>query len=153
MHQEIDEDNQATLLVAKKGFSPKLRRVQRTHKVNLACIAEQLENENISREYVKTDMQSADIFRKALPPNKWDHARRLLGIRVDLPDKLEDVREKISAKTAAFKKKACCEHARCPNLRERSQSRRGSVLLRSRVSPPLRKLCFPLCPKPTLNQP
>ena len=100
-HLKTHEDNQATILVAKKGFSSKLRCVQRTHKVNLACIAEQLESEHISIEYVQTDMQSADIFTKALPPNKWDHAIRLLGIRVDLPEKLEDVRESRSAKAAA----------------------------------------------------
>ena len=75
--------------------------MQRTHKVNLACVAEQLESDNISKEYVNTDMQSAAICTKALPPNKWDHAIRLLGIRVDLPEKLEDVRESISAKAAA----------------------------------------------------
>ena len=97
-HLKIHEDN---LLVARKGFSSKLRCVQRTHKVNLACIAEQLESEHISIEYVQTDMQSADIFTKALPPNKWDHAIRLLGIRVDLPEKLEDVRESRAAKAAA----------------------------------------------------
>ena len=100
-HLKIHEGNQATILVAKKGFSSKLRCVQRTHKVNLACIAEQLESEHISIEYVQTDMQSADIFTKALPPNKSDHAIRLLGIRVDLPEKLEDVRESRFAKAAA----------------------------------------------------
>ena len=100
-HLKIHEDKQATILVARKGFSSKLRCVQRTHKVNLACIAEQLESEHISIEYVQTDMQSADIFTKALPPNKWDHAIRLLGIRVDLPEKLEDVRESRAAKAAA----------------------------------------------------
>ena len=100
-HLKIHEDNQATILVARKGFSSKLRCVQRTHKVNLACIAEQLESEHISIEYVQTDMQSADIFTKALPPNKWDHAIRLLGIRVDLPEKLQDVRESRAAKAAA----------------------------------------------------
>ena len=31
----IHEDNQATILVVKKGYSPKLRHVNRTHKVNL----------------------------------------------------------------------------------------------------------------------
>ena len=69
-HLKIHEDNQATILVAKNGYSSKLRCVQRTHKVNLACTAEQLERDHISIEYVKTDMQSADIFPKAFPPNK-----------------------------------------------------------------------------------
>ena len=36
------EDNQATILVVKKGYPPQLRHVSRTHKVNLGCISEQL---------------------------------------------------------------------------------------------------------------
>ena len=39
----LHEDNQATILVAKKGYSPKMRHTQRTHKVNLSALAEQLE--------------------------------------------------------------------------------------------------------------
>ena len=31
----IQEDNQATILVVKKGYSPKLRHISRTHKINL----------------------------------------------------------------------------------------------------------------------
>ena len=34
----LHEDNQATILVAKKGYSPKMRHTQRTHKVNLSAL-------------------------------------------------------------------------------------------------------------------
>ena len=62
----IHEDNQATILVAKKGYSPKLRHISRTHKVNLGCISEQLaEGSHISIQYVDTAEQAADIFTKA----------------------------------------------------------------------------------------
>ena len=53
-----------------------------------------------------TDLQSADIFTRALTPNKWDHAIRLLGARVDLPEKLEDVCEKISSVMRSVKSKS-----------------------------------------------
>ena len=36
----IMEDNQATMLVIKKGYSAKLRHINRTHKVNLGCLKE-----------------------------------------------------------------------------------------------------------------
>ena len=90
-HLKIHEGNQATTLVAKKGF------LQSTHTQGTSCThcREQLENDNIPIERVKTDLQSADICTKALQPNIWD------GIRVDFPDKLADVREKASAKAAA----------------------------------------------------
>ena len=67
----IHEDNQATILVVKKGYSPRLRHVNRTHKVNLECISEQLApGSGISIQYVETTQQAADIFTKALPPQK-----------------------------------------------------------------------------------
>ena len=93
MTLRIHEDNQATILVARKGHSSKLRSISRTHRVNLASLAEQLqEGTGVELEYVKTDFQAADIFTKALPPHKWDHALRLLGMRTDLPEELEDTR-------------------------------------------------------------
>ena len=63
----LHEDNQATMLVAKKGYSPKMRHIQRTHKVNLSALAEQLEpGTGVVIKYVATDLQAADIFTKAL---------------------------------------------------------------------------------------
>ena len=86
----IHEDNQATILVAKKGHSLKLRHISRTHKVNLGCISEQLaEGSHISIQYVDTAEQAADIFTKALPPQKWDNALKLLGLRQSLPSVLQ----------------------------------------------------------------
>ena len=85
----VHEDNQATILVAKKGYSPKLRHISRTHKVNIASISELLQPETgVEIAYVDTTKQAADIFTKQLPPQKWDAAIRLLGMRVDLPEHL-----------------------------------------------------------------
>ena len=100
----LDEDNQATILGARKGYSPKLRGITRTHKVNLECLAEQLEPGNgVRLEYVKTESQAADIFTKALAPQKWDHALKLLGIRTDLPEVLVDVRGSEKTSYSRFK--------------------------------------------------
>ena len=89
MRLEIEEDNQATIIVAKRGFCPKLRHISRTHKVNLASIAEILEDEDICIEYIDTNEQAADIFTKTLPPNKWDNALDLLGICRNFPQDLK----------------------------------------------------------------
>ena len=77
----LHEDNQATILVAKKGYSPKMRHIQHTHKVNLSALAEQLEpGTGVVIKYVATDLQAADIFTKALQPLKWDkYARKVEG--------------------------------------------------------------------------
>ena len=81
----VFEDNQATILVVKKGYSSKLRHITRTHKVNLSCLSEVFKDDTAVIEYIVTDEQAADIFTKALPPHKWPAALTLLGIRTDLP--------------------------------------------------------------------
>ena len=73
------EDNQATILVVKKGFSPKLRHIARTHKVNLGGLSE-IFSDQVSLEYIVTDKQAADVFTKALPPQKWEAAMKMLNI-------------------------------------------------------------------------
>ena len=80
----MQEDNQATILVVKKGFSPKLRHISRTHKINLSSLKECIDDPSVEIKYIDTNEQAADIFTKALPPQKWFKALCLLGIRTDL---------------------------------------------------------------------
>ena len=77
---EICEDNQATIIVAKAGFSQKLRHILRTHKVNIGSIKEVVDQPYCSLEYIDTKLQAADIFTKALEPSKWQNALHLLSI-------------------------------------------------------------------------
>ena len=84
VHLRTLEDNQATIIVVKKGYSPKLRRITRTHKVNLSSLSEIYTEDNASIEYVDANEQAVDIFTKALPPQKWANALELLGMRTDL---------------------------------------------------------------------
>ena len=74
------EDNQATIKIVSKGYSSKLRHIQRTHGINLQSIKEVLDMDGVSIEYVSTDHQSADFFTKALVPHKWANALELQGI-------------------------------------------------------------------------
>ena len=71
---EIMEDNQATIKVVEKGYSSKLRHILRTHKVNLSSIKEVCDNDAVGLQYVNALEQSADIFTKALEPQKWANA-------------------------------------------------------------------------------
>ena len=74
------EDNQATITVVKKGFSPKLRHILRTQKVNLGSIKEVFDDGIAKIEYCNTAFQAADIFTKALAPALWSNALAMLGI-------------------------------------------------------------------------
>ena len=79
------EDNQATIKIIRNGYSSKLRHVNRVHKINLSSVYERFEDDNVDIVYCNTDFQAADIFTKALAPNKWDHALKLLGMDTTLP--------------------------------------------------------------------
>jgi hypothetical protein len=76
----ILEDNEATIKVAKKGYSSKLRHCLRHHKINLGSAKEAIENNPIEIVYCHTNFQAADVFTKALEPHKWDNALALLGV-------------------------------------------------------------------------
>ena len=88
---QVMEDNQATILVVKAGWSPKLRHIQRGHKVDLGSLSEEFNEPGLSLEYVETDRQAADIFTKALEPQKWQNALNLLGMRIDAGECINSV--------------------------------------------------------------
>ena len=76
----IREDNQATIKVVMKGYSPKLRHLLRHQRIHLGSLKESIVRDQVRIEYVKSEMQAADIFTKALQPSKWPAALSLLGI-------------------------------------------------------------------------
>ena len=80
MHLVIEEDNEATIKIVLKGFSPKLRSLARTHRVSIGAIHDILQQDDVSIEHVATEDQAADIFTKALEPQKWGNALALLGM-------------------------------------------------------------------------
>ena len=84
----IYEDNQACIAIVKKGFSAKLRRLAKTHRVNIASTCEFVNtNDNVVPQYCRTDDQRGDPLTKALPRQTWEHALFLLGIsQQPLPD-------------------------------------------------------------------
>ena len=77
---EVLEDNEATIKIVKKGYSAKLRHISRTHRVNLASVKKVFENPNLALNYVGTLEQVADIFTKALEPQKWGAALDMLHL-------------------------------------------------------------------------
>ena len=78
--RHLEEGSERKIKIIKKKGSAKLRHVTRTHKVNLAGTYDVFEDPFIDIEYVNTKEQVADIFTKALAPQAWDHALRLMGM-------------------------------------------------------------------------
>ena len=77
----VKEDNTATIKVMRKGYSPKLRHVVRTHKLDLGTVKEAIDDHGVILEHVETKKQCSDIFTKDLPPHQWPKALQLLGMR------------------------------------------------------------------------
>ena len=73
------EDNQAVLAII-KGYSSKLRHLQKTHKINIASLSEAFENPNYKLDYIVTTEQKGDILTKALGPQKWGAALDLIHV-------------------------------------------------------------------------
>ena len=67
------QDNASVIQIIKAGFSPKLRHMKKVHKLNFEC-------PDVLIIYIKTSMQGADPFTKALAPNQWDAALKLMSI-------------------------------------------------------------------------
>jgi hypothetical protein len=77
----VREDNQAAIVCLKRGFSPKLGYLSRTHKVNLGAVAEVLEKAEMSIEYCSTSLMRADPLTKAFSGPSWPAALELLLVR------------------------------------------------------------------------
>ena len=60
----MEQDNQATVVIAQAGCSQKLRYLNRTQKMNIESIREVLERDNVNITYINTNLQVADIFTK-----------------------------------------------------------------------------------------
>lgn len=81
------EDNDSTLKAVCKGYSPALRAFHRTHSVHVGWLRgifhvfEFLEQEgSYDLLYARTDTHKGDPFTKALSPDPFAKAMRLLGL-------------------------------------------------------------------------
>ena len=62
------------------AVSPKLRHMKKVHKLNLSSLYEVFEGPNVKLQYVKTALQRADPFTKAVEQCKWPNALELMSI-------------------------------------------------------------------------
>ena len=72
------QDNAAVIQIVHSGYSPKLRHVSKTHRINLSSLYEVFESPYARLQYINTEQQRADVFTKALAPAKFPAALDLL---------------------------------------------------------------------------
>ena len=86
IHTVIYEDNEATEKIVRSGFSQTLRRITRTHKVNLGSLSDVVASPGRTLKRVKSVDQIADVFMKAVEQQGWQNALRLLGMTTSVPE-------------------------------------------------------------------
>ena len=77
---ECLQDNSAVIAIVAAGYSPKLRHMSKTQRIELGSIYEVFEEAGAVLLYIKTDKQRADPLTKNLMPQSWLEALNLLGI-------------------------------------------------------------------------
>ena len=98
----VHEDNEATITIVRKGYSPKLRAMQRTHKTNMEqlheLITEDVQNYNedgdpsgpVVLQHHEGLTHKGDLFTKCLDPTKFQVGLKLLKVRrPELPPPLK----------------------------------------------------------------
>ena len=77
---ECLQDNSAVIAKVSAGYSPKLRHMSKTQRIELGSIYEVFEEAGTVLLYIKTDKQRADPLTKNLQPMSWPEALKLMGI-------------------------------------------------------------------------
>ena len=77
---ECRQDNSAVISIVHLGYSPKLRHVTKTHRINLSSLCEVFDNGIAKLVYVKTTQQRADPMTKPIASSKWGVALEQLNI-------------------------------------------------------------------------
>ena len=62
----LHEDNQACIHILKAGYSPKLKSMNRTHKLSIAAVSETIRSLVLELRYIVSAEQLADLFTKVL---------------------------------------------------------------------------------------
>ena len=79
-------DNTQALAAVHRGYSKKLRFLERTQKVSIGAVHELIESGTITAVYAETSTHRGDGFTKALVPAKFLVARSLMSMLT--PDEL-----------------------------------------------------------------
>ena len=81
MELRVFEDNEGTIAVVERGYSPALRHLVKTHKVSVDLLHRVFyELELGELEHVETGKQAADVFTKAVSVMGWPAALKMLHI-------------------------------------------------------------------------
>ena len=77
---ECRQDNSAVISIVHLGYSPKVRHVSKTHRVNLSSVYGVFDSGLAKLIYVKTTQQRADPMTKPIAASKWSVALEQLNV-------------------------------------------------------------------------
>ena len=73
-------DNTQAIIVMTKGYSKKLKFLERTHKCSIGAIHELIQSGQLVIGYARTLTHRGDGFTKCLLPNKFIEARKMMSM-------------------------------------------------------------------------
>ena len=78
---EAQEDNEATIKIVRKGYSPALRFLHRTQRVRIGWLKEIYHDSGLATlSHCGTKDMRADPLTKSIVPSQWRHALDMLGM-------------------------------------------------------------------------
>ena len=76
----IFEDNESTIVVAKSGYSPQMRHLNKHHRISLGLVHDFVSHSDIDLTHVVTEEQKGDILTKGLSKQKHEAALKLVRL-------------------------------------------------------------------------
>ena len=80
---KVYEDNESCIKIVKHGYSPALRYLDKTQRVDIGWLHEVFHRDELAELHPEpTEAMKADIFTKAIAPCHWQHALQLIGVHI-----------------------------------------------------------------------
>ena len=73
-------DNTQAIIAVQRGYSKKLKFLERTHRFSIGFLSELVDNGDLLVKYAPTATHRGDAFTKALVPAKFIRAREMTGM-------------------------------------------------------------------------
>jgi hypothetical protein len=80
VHVEVMEDNTTTMAAANAGYSPKLRYLHRTRRIDLEWLKEVFDDERHKLVYTESAKQKGDLMTKEFSKPEFEQRKHMLGI-------------------------------------------------------------------------
>ena len=80
VHIEVMEDNTTAISTAKAGYSPKMRYLHRSRRIDLEWLGDVFQDERNKLVHAPSETQKGDLLTKEFDKSKFDQCKKLVGL-------------------------------------------------------------------------